>query len=236
MDNFPADPHDCVTMDAMTVLDSSPYLDAAPSARRAPKPHRPWRDIRLLLGVVLIAASIAGVWAVVALSRQTEPVLVAAHRILPGQTVGPADFRVADAALGESRDVYLTTASALGDSSIATRTIGAGELIAKDAVAGAQAVTTTTVTVHTGQDVPSAVREGTDVDVWAAAAREGGGFERPEVIVPHAVVASVTRDKGVMGGADAGVELVVPRDAVAALLAAIANDAALSVVPNGSGR
>ncbi|HKT57575.1 MAG TPA: SAF domain-containing protein [Microbacterium sp.] len=219
----------------MTALDPSPYLDAGP-VRRAPKPHRPWRDIRLLLGVVLIVASIAGVWAVVALSQQTQPVLVAAHRILPGQTVGPADVKLADAALGESRDVYLTTTAAVGASSIATRTIGAGELVAKDAVAGAETATTTTVTVHTAQDVPSAVREGSDVDVWAAAAREGGGFDRPEVIVPHATVASVTRDKGVMGGSDAGVELVVPRDDVAAVLAAIANDAALSVVPNGSGR
>jgi len=226
----------CVTMDAMTMPDSSPYLDAPDASRRAPKPHRPWRDVRLLLGIVLVVVSIAGVWAVVSLSRRTEPVLVASHRILPGQTVSAADFHEADAALGPSRDAYLTTASALGRSPIATRTIGAGELIAKDAVADAKGATTTTVTVHTTQDVPSTVREGSDVDVWAAEAKEGGGYERPEVIVPHATVASVSRDAGVMGATDAGVELVVPRDDVAAVLAAIANDAALSVVPNGSGR
>lgn len=223
-------------MDPMTALDSSPYLDAPPAARRAPKQHRPWRDIRLVLGVVLIVVSVAGVWAVVSMSRQTAPVLVAAHRILPGQTVSESDFRVAQASLGESADVYLTTQDAVAAASVATRGIGAGEFVAKDAVTAAKNATTTTVTVHTTQDVPTAVREGSDVDVWAADAKQGGGFEQPQVIVPHATVGSVSRDKGVMGSADAGVELVVPRDDVAALLAAIANDAALSVVPNGSGR
>jgi hypothetical protein len=226
----------CVTMDGMTALDSSPYLDAPPMSRRSPKPHRPWRDIRLLLGVVLIAASIAGVWAVVTVARRTEPVLVATHRILPGQALRNADFRVADASLGESRDAYVTTASALRGTSIATRVIGAGELIAKDAVTNAKDAATTTVTVHTAQDVPGNVQEGSDVDVWAAAAKTQGGYERPQVIVPRAVVSSVTRDTGVVGGAGAGVELIVPRDDVAALLAAIANEADVSVVPNGPGR
>ncbi|WP_052226602.1 SAF domain-containing protein [Microbacterium mangrovi] len=220
----------------MTALDSSPYSDAPPASRRAPRPHRPWRDVRLLLGIVLIASSIAGVWGVVTVARRTAPVLVATHRILPGQALHAADFRIADAALGESRDLYLTTPSALHGGAVATRVIAPGELIAASAVTTTEGAATTTVSVHTAQDVPSDVHDGSEVDVWAAAAKTQGGYERPQVIVPGAVVASVTRDKGVMGGAGAGVELVVPRDDVAALLAAIADESAVSVVSNGSGR
>ena len=202
-----------------------------------PTPVRPrrrgfWTDIRFFLGVGLIVASIAGVWAVVALSRQTAPVYAAAHTIVPGDAMTTADFTVVDVSLGRSGDAYLAPGATL-DGLVATRTIGAGELVPIAAAAPAAQSETTTVVVHSSVTVPSGVVAGTAVDLWAAMPTEDGGYATPSVLVAAATVVSVTHDDSMIGGGADAVELVIPRADVAAALAAIAADAELSVVPTG---
>jgi len=207
------------------------------AAPPTPTPVRPrrrgfWTDLRFFLGVVLIVASIAGVWAVVALSRQTAPVYAAAHTIVPGQAVTAADLTVVDVSLGRSGDAYLAPGAAL-DGVVATRTIGTGELVPAAATVPAAQSETTTVVVHSSVTVPSGVAAGSAVDLWSAAPAENGGFATPSVLVPSATVVSVTHDDSMIGGGADAVELVIPRADVAAALAAIAADAELSVVPAG---
>jgi formylmethanofuran:tetrahydromethanopterin formyltransferase len=195
-----------------------------------PRPRAFWSDTRFLLGIVLIVASIAGVWGVVAAARHTVPVLAAARTIVPGSVVSADDVQVVDVALGRAADTYLA-ADGLTGGAVATRTIAPGELVPKSAVGSVEGVRTTTVVLRSTGELPTAVTAGAAVEVWAAAQIERGRFETPRVLVSRATVKSVARDDSVMGASGASLELVIDRSDVAAALAAIADGSSLSIVP-----
>jgi hypothetical protein len=189
-----------------------------------------WGDARFFLGVLLVVASVAGVWLVVSAARQTVPVYAAAHTIVPGEAIGAGDLTVVDVALGSVAGTYLT-AEDLGDAAVATRTIEAGELVPAASVGDPEAARTTSVVVRSAVDVPASVAAGTVVEVWSAPLLEQGDYDEPRILVADATVVSVTRDDSMIGGGAAALELVIPRADVPATLAAMADESALSIVP-----
>jgi hypothetical protein len=197
-----------------------------------PRRRAPWGDARFLLGIVLVVASVAGVWFVVAAARQTTPVYAAAHTLTPGERVAPEDLEIVQVALGASTAVYLAPpADGLAAGTVARRTVPKGELLPKAAVGDAGASDVTTVVVRSAVDVPASVSTGSAIDVWAAPLEDKGAYGEPRVLVAGATVVSVSRDDSMLGGGSASLELVVPRSDVADVLAAMAGKAALSVVP-----
>ncbi|WP_345801942.1 SAF domain-containing protein [Microbacterium sp. AZCO] len=203
-------------------------MTALDSAR--PRPRAFWGDARFFLGILLVAASVAGVWFVVSASRQTVPVFAATRTIVPGEAVSKDDLRLVDVALGQLGDAYLTSDS-VEDGLIATRTVEEGELVPATAVDAAAAAATTTVVLRSTVDVPASVDAGSVVEVWEAPLIERGSYDVPRILVADATVVSVTRDDSMMGGGAAALEVVIPRADVAAVLAAMADESALSVVP-----
>lgn len=189
-----------------------------------------WADVRFLLGIVLIVASVAGVWFVVSAARQTAPVFAVTRTIAPGEKITAADVRVVEVALGQVGAAYLSQGS-LGAGVVATRTIVDGELVPTAAVGSANAARTTSVVLRSAVDVPSSVVAGAVVEVWSAPLLERGLYDTPRILVADATVVTVTRDESMMGGGSSALEVVIPRADVAAVLAAIAEGAALSVVP-----
>ena len=220
MDKDPAARPGCATMDAMTAA------DAVRSPRRAP-----WGDARFLLGILLIAASVAGVWFVVSAARQTAPVYAAVHTIVPGQAITADDVRAVEVGLGQLGEAYLAP-EALDAGLVATRTIAEGELVPAAAVDEAARSGTTNIVVQSSVEVPAAVGAGTVVEIWAAPLLDGGDYDAPRILVADATVVSVTRDDSMIGGGAAALELVIPRSEVATTLAAMADESALSVVPS----
>lgn len=207
------------TMESMTAIDAA-----------RPRSRALWSDVRFFVGILLIAASVAGVWFVVAAARETAPVFAAARTIVAGQELSSSDVRVVEVALGQVGDAYLEP-DALGDGLVVTRTIEAGELVPASAVGSAAAARTTSVVLRSAVDVPESVVPGSVVEVWSAPLITRGEYDAPRILVADAVVVSVTRDDSMIGGGAAALELVIARSDVAATLAAIAGDAALSVVP-----
>jgi hypothetical protein len=200
-------------------------------ADTARPPRRPfWGDARFALGIVLIAASVAGVWGVVSAARQTTPVYAAARTLVPGDAVTAGDLRVVEVALGQAEAAYLTP-EGLTAGAVVTRTVPEGELVPQAAVGDASTLRTTNVVIRSAVDVPAAVTAGSTVEVWAAPLIERGDYDVPRILVADAVVASVTRDDSAIGGTAASVELVIPRAEVTATLAALADGSVLSVVP-----
>jgi hypothetical protein len=189
-----------------------------------------WGDARFFLGVLLVAASVAGVWLVVTAARQTVPVYAAAHTLVPGQVIEPGDLEVVDVALGALAGAYLPAEDSDG-ALVATRTVEAGELVPAASVGDARSARTTNVVVRSAVDVPASVGAGAVVEVWAAPIREDGGYDEPRVLVADATVVSVTRDDSMIGGGAAALEVVIPRADVSATLAAMADESALSIVP-----
>ena len=204
-------------------------MTAASDPARSPR-RAFWGDARFFLGVLLVAASVVGVWFVVTSARQTVPVYAAAHTIVPGEAIGEGDLKVVDVALGTLAGTYLS-ADDLDDAVVATRTIEAGELVPAASVGDPDSARTTSVVVRSAVDVPASVEAGTVVEVWAAPLLEQGAYDEPRVLVADATVVSVTRDDSMIGGGAAALELVIPRADVAATLAAMADESALSIVP-----
>lgn len=206
-------------------------MNAASDPVRTPR-RAFWGDARFFLGVLLVAASVVGVWLVVTAARQTVPVYAAAHTIVSGEAIAAGDLKVVDVALGPLSATYLPADGPIG-AAVATRTIEAGELVPAASVGDPDSARTTSVVVRSAVDVPASVEEGTVVEVWAAPLLEQGGYDEPRVLVADATVVSVTRDDSMIGGGAAALELVIPRADEPATLAAMSDESALSIVPTG---
>ncbi|MFT4234979.1 MAG: flagella basal body P-ring formation protein FlgA [Microbacterium sp.] len=220
----------------MTATALSPRMVSPVSAaeRAAPRSRRRqfFADARFYIGLALIALSIAGVWWVVSSTRTTEPVLVAAHTLVPGQVVTADDLAVVDVTLGQTAQNYLAPQQ-LQEGVVATRTIADGELLATSAVAPADSWTTTTVVVHSATQAPSALAEGARVEVWQAPVSDTGEVDDPRILVADATVLRTATQSGMMAQSGSDLELVIERDAVPDVLAAVAQGALISVVPQG---
>ena len=191
-------------------------------------------DVRFVIGIVLVIASVAGVWLLVSSSRQTMPMLQTTRTIVPGDTIASDDLQVVDVGLAGLAEAYLAPQD-LEPGSIATRTIPEGELLPRSAVGSANDARTTTVVVSSTA-TPAGIKAGTTVEVWHAPLHEEGRtYDEPRILVGDAVVVSVAEADGMLAQSRTDVELAIDRGAVADVLAAITGGDAISLVPAGAG-
>lgn len=220
-------------------MSASP-LAPIPSSARAPR-RRPFADPRLLVGLLLVIASIAAtVGIVAAVDRRTE-VYAAAGPLQPGQRIAAADLVVRGVALDGSDRLYLGVGRMPRGGLVVTRPVAQGELVPASSVGRTSDVDATSLVLPLATRVSAAVRPGADVDVWSAppAATSGASgadaADPPAVLVAGATVVRVIDDDQGLSVDRAGgaVEVRLPRGRVARVLAAIAADEQLAVVPAG---
>jgi len=188
-------------------------------------------DPRLVIGIVLIAGSTAGVYALVSGLDDATEVYAATETLTPGDRVRASDLAVERVRFGSSEARYLEPAVLPEDGMIVTSTIRAGELVPLGAVDDVDRAGLATVVVTSRAALPEGVARGSVVDVWSARQVERGDFEPPSVLVPEAEVAAVTGSGGMVDSGSVSVELLVPRERVAALLQALAAEDAIDLVP-----
>ena len=115
---------------------------------------------------------------------------------------------------------------------VVTRTIGAGELVPDSAVDAVDRAGLATVVVSSGAPLPSELAVGATVDVWAASEIDQGAYEPPAVLVADAEIAGLQEPKGMVASSSGvSVELLIPREKVAALLQALASGDVIDLVP-----
>lgn len=193
-----------------------------------------WADARFIVGLVLVALSIGGVWLVISSAASTSPVLQATRTIAEGEALASGDFRVVEINLGAVTDSYVAP-QALKPGQIVNRTLSAGELLPSAAVSDAEASRTTTVVIESSTGVPEQVRAGSLVELWhAPPLDDSGAVDAPRLLVSDVTVASVTTRDGVLGAEGTSVELVIDRTDIGDVLAAITGGSALSIVPIGA--
>jgi hypothetical protein len=210
--------------------------DPRPASRR----RRPAFDPRLLLGVGLVLASVAGVTAIVGAADRRVTVYAAAETLAPGETVGAEDLVARQVALDDARSLYLG-AGDLAAGLVATAVIRQGELVPRSSVGTEAGSRSTSLVIQVTGDVSEAVTEGASVDVWSTPAVAADteaiaqpGFGPPIVLVPGATVVRVLADDGFVSASDGrAVEVLVPATRIARVLQAIAAGDALAVVPAG---
>lgn len=206
-----------------------------PMRNRSWSRSRIWVDPRFLVGVMLVVASIAGVWWLVTTSSRTVPVYAASETLTPGTPLDRSSLRVIDTRLGAVEEGYLGAQGDPPDDAVVTRTIAAGELVPLAALGEADAVGVTTLVVEPAGRLSADIVRGTVVDLWAAAP-EGDGYGVPEVLVSAATVVRASEEEGFLArGGSVALELAVPRSAVATVLASTAAAHLLSVVPTEPG-
>lgn len=193
-----------------------------------------WGDIRFLIGIALVALSVAGVWLVVSSAGRTSPVLQANRTIVQGETLVSSDFQVVEVSLGPLTSDYLAPQD-LEPGQIAARTLIEGELVPAAAAAEADSGRTTTLVIQSSTGIPEDVGPGTVVELWhAPPLADGRSHDAPRILVADATVASVVESDGMLEASGTGIEVVIDRSDVADVLAAVTGGSALSVVPTGT--
>jgi hypothetical protein len=196
-------------------------------------------DVRLVIGIGLVAASVAGVVSIVSASDQRITVYAAAQTFAPGDRIGADQLLPRQVTLDDAEGLYLRQAP--GSTLIATQVVRRGELVPVAALSTSEGTRATSLVLALSGEVSESVVAGSLVDVWSSAAATGdgtvgssGGFGPPAVLTADAVVIRVIEPDGNVSAADGqSVEVQVPRTRIARMLQAIANGDALAVVPAG---
>ncbi|WP_405217683.1 SAF domain-containing protein [Agrococcus sp. Ld7] len=191
--------------------------------------RRTWLDPRLVIGVALVLASLAGVWFVVQQSARTEVAWAATRTLLPGETVDAGDVQQVEVRLQATQARYLDAATTPVGMVVAA-TVGEGEVLPERTVGIAASLDRSAVVIDVGSALPSAVRPGSLVDIWTAAQTDEG-YGPPAVLIDQAIVVRVMEDEGILATAAQQLELLVPTDETGRLLEAMSNEHMLSVVP-----
>jgi hypothetical protein len=207
----------------------------APTGRRSRR-----IDVRLVIGVLLVAASVAGVVLVVSAADRRVTVYAAGEALSPGDALAEAALVERSVALDGADGLYLAAGDLPGDGLVVTAPIRAGELVAASAVGDAATLASTAIVLQLAAPVSESVGAGSRVDIWTATPTERGVATEQAVAVPPSVLVSdaivvrtVDSDGLVQGDEGLGLEVRVPRDRVARVLQAVADDAALAAVPAG---
>ncbi|WP_417218914.1 hypothetical protein [Arthrobacter sp.] len=201
-------------------------------ARRLRKPG--WKDPRLLVGILLVVVSVAGVLTLVSVQNQTVPMYVARQDIALGQKIDADALRVVDVRLDTVQDRYLAADEPPAADLHANTLIRGGELLPLAAVGGRDPQGRKPLSVELPQELPVAVGVGTRVDVWAAERGSNSTtYGEPKRLLQSVEVSSVRElDSGFGGSSGQLVELLVMDKDLPAMLSAIANEARLTIVYN----
>jgi hypothetical protein len=204
----------------------------SPRARRLRPPS--WRDARLLVGLVLVLASVALGARVLAAADTTVPVYAAAIALPAGHPVDPVSLRVVRVRIGQGTGPYLSGAVAPPSGAVLLRAVGDGELVPLSAIGPALDLDRRPVAVPVGAPVPAGLRPAAVVDVWSSARDPASATSfRPPVRLAHNVeIYAVTSDSSALGASrGASVQVLLGEDEVKAVLDAEANGARLAIVP-----
>ena len=208
--------------------------DGAATGARLKRPS--WKDPRLLVGVLLVLASVIGVISLVGSADKTTEVYAARDSIAVGEKLSQDNVVRAKVRLGETEEHYLTVESGLPEGLVAVQRIGKSQLVPRDSLGKVDALDRKPVTVTIEEGLPDQAVAGTRVDVWVALPDARNGFSEPKLLLPGAEIAQVTPGSTALGSSRNTVLMVLVADnQMPALLGAQANQAKISVVWNPGG-
>lgn len=205
-----------------------------PTAKRLQRPS--WRDARLLVGVVLVLLGTVLGARLIAGADDTTPMYAASTALRPGDHLTTDNLRRVDVQLGDESARYLTATSAVPDDSYALRDIPEGELVPASAVGSRSTVAVQPVTVEVDANSARGLPANAVVDVWVSPRDLQSTQERyleATLALQRVSVSPVNQDSGRFGAASGAmaVQLRVPRDKVAEVIAAVDKQSRFTLVP-----
>jgi hypothetical protein len=208
--------------------------DSPATAARLKRPS--WKDPRLLVGVLLVLVSVAGVVFLVGSADRATEVYAAKDGIDVGEPLTEANVVRAKVRLGETEQHYITAESGLPEGLVAVQRIGKDQLVPRGSLGEADALDRKPVAITVEGTLPSQAVAGARVDVWVAQPDAKNGFSEPKLLLPGAEIADLVPGSTTLGSAKTSVLMVLVDDSrMPALLGAQANEAKISVVWNPGG-
>ena len=206
----------------------------ATAAARLKRPS--WKDPRLLVGVLLVLASVAGVISLVGSADRTTEVYAARDAIAVGEMLTEDNVVRAKVRLGDTERQYITAEGGLPEGVVAVQRIGKDQLVPRQSLGAVDALDRKPVAVTVEEALPSQTIAGTRVDVWVALPDAKNGFSQPKLLLPGAEIAEITSGSTTLGSSRSTVLMVLVADShMPELLGAQANQAKISVVWNPGG-
>lgn len=201
-------------------------------ARRLRKPG--WKDPRLIVGILIVLASVAGTVALVSGLDETTPMYVAKNDIPMGEPLTADSLSIANVRLEKAGENYLAAGAVPEPGTRANTLIRAGHLIPLGDLGLPGAGDRRPVSIELPQSLPGAITTGARVDVWVALRdKAANGYAVPTLMLPAAEVSARRALESGFGGSQGEiVELLVPDGQLASLLDAMANEARITVVFN----
>ena len=206
-----------------------------PTAARLRTPS--WRDTRLVAGVVLVLLSMVIGAKVVAAAGDTVPMYAAAASLVPGQPVTQSDVKRVDVQLGGDRSSYVAADHEMAPGTFALREVRPGELVPRSALGPKAEVNLKPVSVPVDAGGATPLDAGSIVDVWVNPRDPSSAAEKygkpVKVLNAATVVRKPDPDGGGLGAVSGttAVQIMVPEASVQALIAAIDQDAKITLVP-----
>jgi hypothetical protein len=200
----------------------------------APRLRKPsWKDPRLLIGVLLVLASTAGVVALLDSQNTTTDVYSARQDIPVGAVLTAEDLMATPVRLGDSAGAYLPVDEGIPEGAVATRLVPQGELVPSSALGSADELDRKPVGLSVEDPLPTGTAAGDRVDVWVSLRTDTNTYEEPRLLLEAAEVAELTVGESALGAsASTLVQVLVGDRAMSELLDALANDARIAVVLN----
>lgn len=209
---------------------------AGPAPRRVRPPR--WLDLRLVLGVLLVLASVLLGARVVSSADATVPVWAVTGDLAAGTELGADDLVAVDVRLDDAAGAYLSTTTRPEGRTLG-RAVREGELLPRSALEERDELVQLALPVQSGY-VPPGLQRGQLVDVYAVADPAAGATVVADssvtLVVRRAPVQALSgRSQGVLATPTSVVQVVVAvsADDAADVLAAIAGRP-LVVVVHGS--
>lgn len=195
-----------------------------------------WKDPRLLVGILLVLASIAGVISLVVAADRTTEAFAAREPIAVGEKLTADKLNRVRVRLGDVEQHYLTPEAGLAEGLVAVQRIGKDQLVPRDSTGQIDLLDRKPVAVTVDEALPAQAVAGSRVDVWVALPDARNGFSQPALLLPGAEIAQVTPGSTALGSARSTVVMVLVTDSqMPGLLGAQANKAKISVVWNPGG-
>ena len=203
--------------------------------------HKPgFKDPKLIVGLILILISIAGVIGIIRINNQTYTYYTAKNDISIGQKITPDMLIEKQVNLGDSKDRYLSREQLESGKYIAVRQIPAGELISSASAHENIQERRRLVTVTLDRGIASTLKAGERVDIWVISSGkekqkvpEGEGNESEQKpLVQNAEISTIAVDEGVLGAnGHANVQLWIESEKLPDILHAMSSETKITLVP-----
>jgi hypothetical protein len=143
-----------------------------------------WKDPRLVVGILLVLASTAGVVSLLGAADQTTEAYAAREAIAVGERLTADKLHRVKVRLGDLEQRYLTPESGLAEGAVAVQRIGQDQLVPRDSLGELDVLDRKPVAVTVDEALPAQAVAGSRVDVWVALPDARNGYSQPSLLLP----------------------------------------------------